>query len=163
MNTTSSIVIDKRRPKKDPTSQSIIYHIRLRVYSSVLKKSKRYKLGIALSEADYNKIMFPLQGKRLSNELNEIKIKLNKFGDRAKQVIDNIETFEHVAGIVNGYNHSVYLPNDIDLLIHAGDASLHGTEFEIKQFLEWFSSIKAKYKVLISGNHDFLFERQKHS
>lgn len=80
---------------------------------------------------------------------------------RGDENIENIETFEHVAGIVNSYNHSVFLPSDIDLLIHAGDASLHGTEHEIRQFLEWFSGIKAKHKILIAGNHDFLFERNR--
>lgn len=80
---------------------------------------------------------------------------------RGDEIVDNIETFEHVAGIVNGYNHSVFLPSDIDLFIHAGDSSMHGTEFEIRQFLEWLSGIKAKHKVLIAGNHDFLFERQR--
>lgn len=75
--------------------------------------------------------------------------------------IENIETFEHIGSTIVGYNHSVFLPNDIDLLIHAGDLSLHGTEYEVRQFLEWFSSIRAKHKVLIAGNHDFLFERQR--
>ncbi len=93
MNVNYSIVIDKRRPKKDASSLPIRYHIRLRVYCSVLTKTKRYPLGIALSENDFNRIMFPKKGERLSKELNEIKIKLNRFEDRAKQVIDNIETF----------------------------------------------------------------------
>lgn len=45
-----------------------------------------------------------------------------------------------------------------DILIHAGDVSRTGTEYEIKDFLNWFSSQDYKYKVFIAGNHDFYFD-----
>lgn len=74
--------------------------------------------------------------------------------------LDNIETVYHIQGTINA-SGGVFLPCDIDLLIHAGDMSMMGTETEIDQFLKWYSSLRAKYKVLIAGNHDFLFEKQR--
>lgn len=46
-----------------------------------------------------------------------------------------------------------------DILIHAGDISLVGIEYQVINFLEWFSKQEFKYKMFISGNHDFMFER----
>lgn len=48
---------------------------------------------------------------------------------------------------------------ECDLLIHSGDALIHGTEQELRQFTPWFESLKAKYKILIAGNHDWFFEK----
>ena len=45
-----------------------------------------------------------------------------------------------------------------ECIIHAGDVSGRGTIPEVKMFLEWFSKLKYKHKILIAGNHDFLFE-----
>lgn len=54
-----------------------------------------------------------------------------------------------------------------DLFIHAGDFN-HRSEI-IEQmvymngpFLEWFEKIPAKKKVLVPGNHDFIFEEAPH-
>lgn len=47
------------------------------------------------------------------------------------------------------------------ILVHAGDVSGRGTEFEIRKFLDWFSKLPYMHKVLISGNHDFFFEVAK--
>lgn len=44
------------------------------------------------------------------------------------------------------------------ILVHAGDVSSRGTEREIRQFLEWFSKLQYRHKILIAGNHDFFFE-----
>lgn len=41
-----------------------------------------------------------------------------------------------------------------DLLIHAGDFSMIGTEEETIDFLEWFIALPHKHKVFICGNHD---------
>lgn len=46
-----------------------------------------------------------------------------------------------------------------DLLIHAGDATIEGTPQEIERFFEWFGKLPHKNKVLIAGNHDWLFEK----
>lgn len=61
------------------------------------------------------------------------------------------------------YNVSggVYLPAEADMVIHSGDMSNMGGEIEVERFLIWFSALPYKYKILIAGNHDFLFERQR--
>lgn len=50
---------------------------------------------------------------------------------------------------------------DGDILIHSGDATFMGREHEILQFAKWFNALPHKHKIFISGNHDFLFERNK--
>ena len=44
------------------------------------------------------------------------------------------------------------------ILIHSGDISYRGRLGEIKPFLIWFASLPFPHKILIAGNHDFLFE-----
>ena len=55
-----------------------------------------------------------------------------------------------------------HLTNDLpggDILIHCGDISSRGYMTEIKNFLEWFDSIKGyEHKIFIAGNHDFGFQ-----
>ncbi len=46
-----------------------------------------------------------------------------------------------------------------DALVHAGDFTMKGTESEVKAFGEWLGEQRFEHKVLIAGNHDFLFER----
>lgn len=46
------------------------------------------------------------------------------------------------------------------IAIHTGDISSRGYKAEIKNFLEWYSKqSQFEYKILISGNHDFFFEK----
>ena len=45
------------------------------------------------------------------------------------------------------------------IIVHAGDMSNSGTALEILDFLEWYSSLPYTHKVLIAGNHDWLFEK----
>lgn len=47
-----------------------------------------------------------------------------------------------------------------DVLIHAGDISSRGREYEVIDFLQWFSGQPHKHKIFIAGNHDFFFERE---
>lgn len=68
--------------------------------------------------------------------------------------LDNMETLYHITG-------SVYLPADADMIIHGGDISMRGHEHEVESFLKWYSSLPYKYKVMIAGNHDFLFDTQR--
>jgi Icc-related predicted phosphoesterase len=68
--------------------------------------------------------------------------------------LQNMETLYHITG-------GVYLPPVADMIIHAGDISMRGQEFEVENFLKWYSSLPYKYKVLIAGNHDFLFDIQR--
>jgi len=48
---------------------------------------------------------------------------------------------------------------ECDLLIHCGDAMIEGTAAEVRMFASWFEALKAKYKVFVAGNHDWLFEK----
>lgn len=56
------------------------------------------------------------------------------------------------------HNEQFAVP-DGDLLIHAGDATVHGTIEEVSAFNVWFSSLPHKHKIFVAGNHDWLFER----
>lgn len=55
--------------------------------------------------------------------------------------------------------HNKFKIPDGDFIIHCGDVSSRGIESEIHSFAEWFSSLPHKYKIMIPGNHDFLFEK----
>lgn len=44
------------------------------------------------------------------------------------------------------------------ILVHAGDISGRGYYSEIEDFLCWFNELPFKNKIMICGNHDFLFE-----
>jgi predicted phosphohydrolase len=46
-----------------------------------------------------------------------------------------------------------------DLLLHAGDFSMEGRSEEIERFDHWLGTLPHEHKVVIAGNHDFLFER----
>jgi Icc-related predicted phosphoesterase len=49
---------------------------------------------------------------------------------------------------------------DADMIIHCGDATSVGYEYEIANFLKWFSKLdQYKYKIFIAGNHDWFFEK----
>jgi len=49
--------------------------------------------------------------------------------------------------------------NDISTIICCGDISTRGYRHEIVYFLDWYSKLPFKNKILIAGNHDFYFER----
>ncbi len=57
----------------------------------------------------------------------------------------------------HGLHDQLELPSG-DMLIHAGDISRRGTEYEVRQFLSWFEVQPFQYKIFIAGNHDFFFE-----
>ncbi len=46
-----------------------------------------------------------------------------------------------------------------DVLIHAGDVSSQGKQFQVESFLQWFANQPHTHKIFIAGNHDFFFER----
>ena len=47
-----------------------------------------------------------------------------------------------------------------DLIVHAGDLSSLGHQHEIQGFCTWFNKLSNyDHKVFISGNHDFMFEK----
>jgi len=45
-----------------------------------------------------------------------------------------------------------------DIIIHAGDCTNHGKDYELLNFLDWFGGLPYKHKIFIAGNHDFCFE-----
>jgi Icc-related predicted phosphoesterase len=45
------------------------------------------------------------------------------------------------------------------ILVHSGDISYRGRVWEVEEFIEWYASLPFKNKIMIAGNHDFLFER----
>ena len=45
-----------------------------------------------------------------------------------------------------------------DILIHAGDITYRGTTREVEESLDWLAEQDFKHKILVPGNHDFLFE-----
>lgn len=55
-----------------------------------------------------------------------------------------------------------YLENidgEIETIIHCGDVSSSGSEYEIIAFLNWFNNLPFLNKIFIPGNHDWFFER----
>lgn len=49
---------------------------------------------------------------------------------------------------------------ECDLLIHCGDALAEGTEAELRMFAPWLDGLKARHKIFVAGNHDWVFEKQ---
>ena len=58
----------------------------------------------------------------------------------------------------HNFHEQIEVP-DGDILIHAGDATSQGTQFEVENFLKWFAELPHKYKIFVAGNHDWLYER----
>lgn len=57
-------------------------------------------------------------------------------------------------------------PDDIDMVIHAGDAGGHRdlshNDGEMRDFLQWYNNLPYKYKIYIPGNHDTSVEAGFH-
>jgi len=53
-----------------------------------------------------------------------------------------------------------FLVPDGDFIIHCGDVSSYGTESQILDFCDWFEKLPHTHKIMIPGNHDFLFEKK---
>ena len=55
-------------------------------------------------------------------------------------------------------HYSLKIPENIDVVIHAGDSTNYYNWYEnqpeFEDFLSWFSNLPIKHKVLIAGNHD---------
>ena len=57
--------------------------------------------------------------------------------------------------------HKALTIPECDILIHAGDWTGRGEEYQAIEFLEWFESqTQAKHRIFIAGNHDFIAERE---
>ena len=48
-----------------------------------------------------------------------------------------------------------------DVLVHAGDYSMRGHDAESEAYLNWFAAQPHRHKILIAGNHDFIFEKRR--
>lgn len=48
---------------------------------------------------------------------------------------------------------------DGDVLIHAGDGTSMGTQREVNHWLAWIAIQPHRKKIVVAGNHDYLFER----
>lgn len=59
----------------------------------------------------------------------------------------------------HGGHHKMDIPEG-DILIHAGDLSSRGTAKEIRRFNNWLEKLPHPHKIVVAGNHDFLFEEQ---
>jgi Icc-related predicted phosphoesterase len=49
---------------------------------------------------------------------------------------------------------------EVDMIIHAGDFTYRGEYEEVKKFLQWYGEQKAKYKLLVCGNHEVEISKQ---
>jgi predicted phosphohydrolase len=49
---------------------------------------------------------------------------------------------------------------DGDVLIHAGDLTMSGEERAIAAAATWLGNLPHRHKIVIAGNHDWLFQRQ---
>ena len=58
----------------------------------------------------------------------------------------------------HGLHWNVTVP-DGDILIHAGDVTLHGAFEDLDDFNTYLGSLPHPHKIVIAGNHDFCFER----
>ena len=63
----------------------------------------------------------------------------------------------------HGLHEQLIVPNDVNVVIHSGDASnSHNpilNDKELYRFLEWFSALPMKHKIFVPGNHDTSLER----
>lgn len=59
----------------------------------------------------------------------------------------------------HGQHRKLTVP-DGDILIHAGDSMTDGMNpQELVDLNDWFGTLPHPHKILIAGNHDFLFEK----
>ena len=58
--------------------------------------------------------------------------------------------------------HKLIIPEDIDIVIHSGDAANrkdpYRNESELRSFIEWYGSLDIPHKVYVAGNHDTSLE-----
>ncbi len=59
----------------------------------------------------------------------------------------------------HGKHRQIDVP-DGDILIHAGDFTASGQAKQIQDFNRWLGELPHQHKIVIAGNHDFLFERE---
>jgi len=60
----------------------------------------------------------------------------------------------------HGLHRSLEIP-DGDVLIHAGDLTRHGTLEDVQEFNDFLGALPHPHKIIIAGNHDFCFEKDR--
>mgnify|MGYP006293485631 FL=1 len=60
----------------------------------------------------------------------------------------------------HGQHRSLEIP-DGDVLIHAGDLTRHGTLGDVRDFNNFLGTLPHPHKIVIAGNHDFCFEKDR--
>lgn len=55
-------------------------------------------------------------------------------------------------------HHKLDLP-DGDIFVHCGDFTIGGSEKEVVKFADWINTLDFQHKVIVPGNHDFMFSR----
>lgn len=62
----------------------------------------------------------------------------------------------------HGYHGLLSIPEDVDMIIHSGDASNYRDKYknreEMLDFIEWYGSLPNKCKIYVAGNHDTSIE-----
>jgi predicted phosphodiesterase len=58
----------------------------------------------------------------------------------------------------HGNHRKVTIPNDVDIIVFAGDACVAGDETQLADFFEWYVSLPVPYKLFVPGNHDLPFD-----
>ncbi|WP_404812452.1 metallophosphoesterase [Capnocytophaga canimorsus] len=59
----------------------------------------------------------------------------------------------------HGMHHKLEIPENIDILICAGDSIQGFSENEFPHFLRWYASIPAKLQLFVAGNNEIFFDR----
>ena len=57
----------------------------------------------------------------------------------------------------HGYHQRLIIPEGTEILICAGDVTSGFSSSELTQFLIWYSSLPAKLKIFVAGNHEIIF------
>lgn len=89
--------------------------------------------------------------------------KLNSLMKQIQQKVDNLKAL-HISD-THGYHHLFQaFPEDLDMIIHTGDCSnsfkSYQNEPEVRDFIEWYGSLKIPCKIFVAGNHDTTVERR---
>jgi Icc-related predicted phosphoesterase len=58
------------------------------------------------------------------------------------------------------HHKKIRMPDECDMIIHAGDFTYHGEMEEVTKFLDWYQEQDAKYKILVCGNHEVEIAKQ---
>ena len=74
---------------------------------------------------------------------------------------DSCFRFIHISDTHSGH-HKLKNQPEADAIIHSGDFCKNlGYYDQVKDFVDWFRSLKYKYKIIVSGNHELTFDLAK--